>query len=138
MNLRPATEHDVAAVVGLERLLFGADAWSEDVVRSELLGVRRVAVVATDAGLVGYAVTAAVGDVHDLQRLGVHPTGRRRGVARALLDAVAPDGPLLLEVSDRNQAAVAFYTAEGFEEIDRRVRYYRDGSDAVVMRRRGG
>ncbi len=41
---------------------------------------------------------------------------------------------MLLEVSARNGGALAFYAAAGFTEIDRRHRYYRDGSDAVVMR----
>jgi ribosomal-protein-alanine N-acetyltransferase len=43
---------------------------------------------------------------------------------------------MLLEVSAANQAALALYEAAGFEEIDRRRRYYRDGTDAVVMRLR--
>jgi ribosomal-protein-alanine N-acetyltransferase len=30
---------------------------------------------------------------------------------------------------------LAFYAAHGFVEVDRRPRYYRDGSTAVVMRR---
>jgi [ribosomal protein S18]-alanine N-acetyltransferase len=42
---------------------------------------------------------------------------------------------MLLEVSARNTDALAFYAAADFVEIDRRRRYYRDGSDAVVMRR---
>jgi ribosomal-protein-alanine N-acetyltransferase len=42
---------------------------------------------------------------------------------------------MLLEVSERNEAAVAFYTAHGFSRIDVRPRYYRDGSDALVLHR---
>ena len=42
---------------------------------------------------------------------------------------------LLLEVRENNEAAIAFYTGHGFVEIDRRARYYRDGTTAVVMRR---
>ena len=30
---------------------------------------------------------------------------------------------------------MAFYAAHGFTEIDRRPRYYRDGSDALVLQR---
>ena len=41
---------------------------------------------------------------------------------------------MLLEVAAGNEAALAFYAAEGFTEIDRRRRYYRDGTDAVVLR----
>jgi [ribosomal protein S18]-alanine N-acetyltransferase len=42
---------------------------------------------------------------------------------------------LLLEVREHNEAALAFYAGKGFIEIDRRARYYRDGTTAVVMRR---
>ena len=44
------------------------------------------------------------------------------------------DVPWLLEVAATNDAALRLYAAEGFTEIDRRRRYYRDGADAVVMR----
>jgi len=133
--VRAATGDDVAAVHALERLLFGADAWSEQSVREELTGPRRRAVVACDPDVVGYVVTLDVGDVTDLQRVAVHPARQREGMARALLAAVAPDGDLLLEVSAANAPARQFYAAEGFVEIDRRRRYYRDGSDALVLRR---
>jgi ribosomal-protein-alanine N-acetyltransferase len=57
VNLRAAVEGDVAAVVLLERSIFRADAWSEAVVRTELLGEGRCAVVAVSEGdVVGYAV----------------------------------------------------------------------------------
>jgi ribosomal protein S18 acetylase RimI-like enzyme len=42
---------------------------------------------------------------------------------------------MLLEVSAANVGALGFYAAEGFGEIDRRRRYYRDGTDAVVLQR---
>jgi ribosomal protein S18 acetylase RimI-like enzyme len=86
---------------------------------------------------VGYAVTARAGDAVDLQRVAVLPALRRRGLARNLLAALV-DGlaaPVLLEVSELNSRAIALYRAEGFTEIGRRRRYYRDGTDAVVMAR---
>ena len=42
---------------------------------------------------------------------------------------------LLLEVREDNTGALAFYAARGFVEVDRRARYYRDGTTAVVLRR---
>jgi ribosomal-protein-alanine N-acetyltransferase len=133
--LRPATVEDVPAVTALEAETFGADAWSADAVRSELTGERRTAVVACDPGVVGYAVTMTAGDVVDLQRIAVAASYRRQGLARQLLDAVAADSRMLLEVGAGNTAALAFYAGEGFTEIARRRGYYRDGSDAVVMER---
>ena len=39
-----------------------------------------------------------------------------------------------LEVSEKNTAALALYEKSGFREIARRRKYYKDGSDAVVMK----
>ena len=93
-----------------ERLLFGADAWSEEQVREELTGERRQAWVVGEP-VVGYAVTLAAGDVLDLQRIAVHPDHQRQGLARRLLDVAVAAGKaarvdrMLLEVSAANTAA---------------------------------
>ena len=42
---------------------------------------------------------------------------------------------MLLEVSSLNREGLGFYAATGFTQIDVRERYYKDGSDAIVMRR---
>jgi [ribosomal protein S18]-alanine N-acetyltransferase len=142
VTLRPATPADVSALAALERALFGADAWSGASVLAEVEGPGRHAVVAVDGGeVVGYAMTTGSADLVDLQRIGVHPQRQRQGVARTLLDEAFAHARgqgasrMLLEVSAANTAALAFYAAAEFVEIDRRRRYYRDGSDAVVMRR---
>ena len=138
MILRPATVEDVPAVARLEAELFGVDAWSADGVLEELTGDRRTALVADQDGrVVGYVVTLDSGDVVDLQRVAVHPAHRRRGLARELLAAAGTGSRMLLEVASGNEPALAFYAAEGFTEIHRRRRYYRDGADAVVMERPG-
>lgn len=140
--MRPATAEDLPALVSLERQLFAAEAWSEAALRSELDGPGRSATVAVDGDVVvGYAITMLLGDIVDLQRIGVHPDRQRRGTARRLLagtlEAARARGAnrMLLEVSASNRAAVAFYLAQGFSEIDRRPRYYSDGSDALVLSR---
>lgn len=142
MIVRRATPEDVPALAALESELFGVDAWSRAAVREELEGPGRHAVVAaTGEGVVGYAVSRRCQELVDLQRIAVHPAHRRQGVARRLLDAVMARAHeedasrLLLEVSAVNTVALAFYADAGFVAIDRRRRYYRDGSDAVVMRR---
>ena len=139
MTLRPATVDDVPAIAALEAALFGVDAWTEPQVREELTGDGRTAWVVGEP-VVGYVVTWRSGDVVDLQRIAVHPDHQRRGLARTLLDAAVAAGRaeradrMLLEVAAGNRPALAFYAEAGFVEIDRRRRYYRDGSDAVVMR----
>jgi ribosomal-protein-alanine N-acetyltransferase len=150
VTIRPATSADVPPVAALEADLFGPDAWSAEAVAEELTGPARRAVVAVAEGgstsnegrldVVGYAVSRLGGDVADLHRIAVAPHLRRTGLGRALLDevrrAARADGAtrILLEVSAANTTALGFYAAEGFVEIDRRPRYYRDGADALVLR----
>lgn len=138
--IRPATAADLPALTGLEADLFGADAWGLEALAAELVGPGRTVLVAVgEQGPAGYAVLMVHGDAGDLLRLGVRPTERRRGLASALLAAARSRARelgatrLLLEVSAGNQGAAAFYRAHGFTPVDRRPRYYRDGSDAVVL-----
>lgn len=140
MTLRPATPGDALGIATLEEELFGVGGWSLSSVLSELAGVDRCAVVATEhVDLLGYATTMRSGDVVDLHRIGVHPSRQRRGLARSLLAAVVDEARaqgadrMLLEVSSRNLAALALYTKSGFVEIDCRRRYYGDDDDALVL-----
>jgi [ribosomal protein S18]-alanine N-acetyltransferase len=136
--LREASEQDLAAVAGAEEDLFGPDAWAPAVVAAALEG-RTTVLAEADGVLAGYAVLAVAGDVADLERIAVVPGHRRTGLASALLSAARARARargarrLLLEVSEWNRGARAFYAAHGSVELDRRRRYYRDGSDALVL-----
>ncbi|KAL6769488.1 hypothetical protein ACKKBG_A31210 [Auxenochlorella protothecoides x Auxenochlorella symbiontica] len=74
----------------------------------------------------------------DLMMLSVHAAARRRGVATALLRALADRHPrrrrAVLEVAAGNRGARAFYAAQGAVEVGRRRGYYADGGDALVLR----
>lgn len=141
--IRPAAPADIDAVTALEAACQGTDAWSAGMVRDGIEGglpTVRYLVADLDGMVVGYAVASFAGDIAELQRIGVLPAMRRTGVATALLDEVVAQAPgtganrLLLEVRDDNAGALGFYAARGFVEIDRRPRYYRDGTTAVVLR----
>ncbi|MEP9361951.1 ribosomal protein S18-alanine N-acetyltransferase [Nocardioides sp. CN2-186] len=144
MSIRPARADDVLAVAELERANLGADAWSEGLVAEGVLGnlpTIRYLVAEVEGQLVGHAVASIVADIAELQRIAVDPAHRRTGLASLLLDAVigaAREGGadrVLLEVREDNAGALAFYAARDFVEVDRRRKYYRDGTTAVVMRR---
>jgi ribosomal-protein-alanine N-acetyltransferase len=142
VTVRPATADDVDVVAALEAENFGADAWSPGLVADGVTGglpTVRYLVAEVDDVVVGYAVASFVADVAELQRIVVDPGHRRRGLATALLRAVADEGVrehadrVLLEVRETNRVALAFYAAHGFVELARRPRYYRDGTLAVVL-----
>ena len=141
--IRVAEPRDSDAIIALEADCQGADAWSAWLVRDGIEGgLPTVRYLVSEVGgeVVGYAVASYAGDIAELQRIGVTAPMRRAGVATALLDEVVAQAPatganrLLLEVRDDNGAALAFYADRGFVEIDRRPRYYRDGTTAVVLR----
>ena len=142
--IRPATTDDVDAIAGLEWENLGRDAWSRALVEEGVAGELPTIhyLVAEDGDdVVGHAVVSVVADTSELQRIAVDATHRRAGLATSLLEEVVglarDEGAdrLLLEVREDNAGAIAFYVDRGFVEIDRRPRYYRDGSTAVVMRR---
>lgn len=140
--LRPGRDEDLPALAALEQEAFGADAWSATTL-GELVSAagRRLLVAERDGAVVGYALTALAGDFADLLRIAVAVDARRTGLASELVAAAgrasAGDGAdrMLLEVSEANTGAHAFYLRAGFAEIDRRPGYYRDGSAALVMLR---
>jgi ribosomal-protein-alanine N-acetyltransferase len=144
-TIRAATPDDLAAVAALEADNLGVDAWSDNLLAEGLAGrlpTVHYLVAELDGTVVGHAVTSLAGDIAELQRIAVAPAARRTGVASALLEAclalAVSDGAadrMLLEVRADNEGALAFYAARGFVEVDRRPKYYRDGSTAVVMRR---
>lgn len=142
-DVRVATAADAEVVAALEAACQGEDAWSAALVADGVAGdlpTVQYLLAEDDGAAVGYAVASYAGDVAELQRIGVTEAARRTGVASRLLAAVLSHAPstgadrVLLEVRADNRGAIAFYAARGFTEIDRRPRYYRDGTEAVVMR----
>lgn len=137
-------------MIELEAELFGSDAWSPELMVAEVSYPQSYYLVAREHGasqLVGYGgLRAAMRDAlqGDIQTLAVAPEHRKRGVARTLLRALLAEASargvtdVFLEVRADNEAALALYSSEGFEAIDRRVGYYQpDGVDAIVMRLHG-
>ncbi|SFC71567.1 ribosomal-protein-alanine N-acetyltransferase [Nocardioides terrae] len=144
-TVRPATLDDIPAVVLLELDGFPGDAWTADYLRIAAEGgmpTVRLLVAESDGPdrtVVGHAIASIVFEVAELQRIAVGPAYRRRGHAQALLAAVIEQATaegaerLVLEVRETNEPALAFYASAGFVEIDRRPRYYRDGTTGVVL-----
>jgi len=141
VEVRLAGPDDTAAVTALERDALGSDAWPPGLVAEGVAGrvPTTLYLVATDDDVVGYAAVSVVADVAELQRIAVAATHRRTGLASGLLARVEREAlsryadRLLLEVREDNHGACAFYAARGFAEIDRRPRYYADGTTAVIL-----
>ncbi|HYH46937.1 MAG TPA: GNAT family N-acetyltransferase [Thermoanaerobaculia bacterium] len=145
--LRAAVPGDLDRLAELERLCF-PDPWPIHLVGQELRNPGTLILVAEagpeagpQAPVAGYASFRQGGGEAELLRLAVDPAARRRGLARALIDAglvrLRPAGVerCFLEVRPDNEPAIACYLAMGFRYAGRRPGYYRDGTDAMVYAR---
>ena len=143
--IRVATAADADAIVRLEAECLGPDAWSRALVEPGSAARCRPCTTwssRTTTRSSAYAAASIVGRHRRAaaDRRRSRPR-RRRGHATALLRGGGRAGRagradrLLLEVREANDGALAFYAASGFVEVDRRPRYYRDGSTAIVLRR---
>ncbi|MFB4288617.1 ribosomal protein S18-alanine N-acetyltransferase [Nonomuraea sp. ATR24] len=145
MKLRQMTEADLPAVMAIERATFPRDAWSEGMMRGELADqprTRHYVVALVEEQIVGYAGLAVAADQADVQTIAVLDTHRGTGVGGAMLSALLQEAgrrgarEIFLEVREDNPVARGVYTHFGFEEIGTRRRYYEDGTDAIMMRRK--
>ncbi|WP_460861065.1 ribosomal protein S18-alanine N-acetyltransferase [Nocardiopsis coralliicola] len=135
------TAGDVPAVMAMEHDLFGADAWSEAMLRSELAEpTRHYYVAEADGAVVGYAGLRSVPPEGDVQTIAVESGHQGGGVGRALLRRLLQEAldrgatEVFLEVRSDNPRAQDLYRRYGFAEIGLRRKYYTD-ADAIVMRR---
>ncbi len=139
---RSAVQADLPALVALERLCFGEEAYTSLQLRQWLdLGGPLVRVADGSGGLDGYAIGALAHDGSGwLLALGVRPEARGRGLGRALtsavLDALHARGvhEVQLTVTPGNTAARALYAALGFVGDEVHRDYYGPGQHRLVMR----
>lgn len=141
INVLPARQDDLAAIMGLERIGFAAgEQWSERSWLGELLGERRTTLIARAHQPVGVIALQTVDHVADLHRLIVTPRQRRQGVAsdlvRAGVSAVRHLGArsVILEVHYHNEPAIALYQRLGFEQLAARENYYGPGEHALILK----
>ncbi len=139
LTIAPATIRDFRALLNLERICFGEDAWPWIDV---LAAVTFPDAVRFKADWDGLPAGFVIGDRRRTQSLGwiasigVHPEFRRRGIARHLLDCceqglTMPRVRLTLRKS--NLGALSLYRQSGYTEVDVWERYYRNGEDGLVM-----
>ena len=93
----------------------------------------------------GFLLCRTAADEAEILNLGVLPTARRCGIARAMASAFVAQVQVLgvarifLEVASRNTEAQAFYSTLGFKGVGRRRDYYSIGEegfdDALILAR---
>jgi ribosomal-protein-alanine N-acetyltransferase len=142
--LRRMVPADLPAVGMLEQQLFGDEAWSREMLVSELTQLPgRYYLAADDGGVIaGYAgLLTPGGPEADVLTIAVAESRWGEGIGAALLEALLDEAALrgcrevFLEVRVDNERAKRLYKRRGFAEVGIRRGYYQpSGTDALVMR----
>lgn len=145
VEVRPATDADIDALLVLGECCFPEEEWTADGVAEALGRAGCLFQVAAPRGLspVGFFSGWVVVDELEIAQVGVHPEWRGKGIGALLLQ----DGLLhaaergvvaaFLEVRASNLAARALYAAHGFEHLGvRRGYYHHPREDALLLRAR--
>lgn len=140
MTPRPASFEDAAPIAALERRCTTHPWSAESVADSLALPSVRGWVLEDGGAHVGHALASAAGGTGEILLVAVDPAARRRGFGRVLLETAhawwREQGvrTAFLEVRADNVAARALYRNLGWADVGVRPRYYRDGTDAALMR----
>lgn len=139
----PVSPETLDQAATLHALCFPGESWS----RADFAGILEI------AGASGrWAIDVAdprrdpqaflfdmlLGAAGEIVTLGVAPSARRRGAARALLEDLLARArasgvaSLTLEVAEDNVAAFSLYRALGFEQAGTRRAYYRRADQSLV------
>ena len=126
ITIRKATRADEPALTEIDRLTWSEVSHPGPAPKARFFqdsGPEGVLVAELDGAVAGYVVGRnptrfeSTRHVLEVQGIAVHPRFQRRGVARALLDALAEQGArrLTLRVFATNDGARALYESAGFE-----------------------
>jgi ribosomal-protein-alanine N-acetyltransferase len=140
---RPANAFDLAVFASLDKKLFPYSPWSASQYKEEFSSPTRHFFVAIDAeqNIIGYAGVFAPGQAEaDVLTVGVIPTHRGKGIAKALMAMITnwarEQGSIamMLEVKVDNSDAIGLYESLGYSKLNVRKDYFGAGLDALVMR----
>ena len=141
MNIRTAELEDLNEIYNIEKKVFN-DYWSLDLIKSEIIEKKysRVTVLELKKKIIGYIFQRKIYNENHIINLAIDIPYQHKGYGKFLLMKIlekdSNDTNVFLEVKEANLPAVKLYIDLGFEEVDRKERYYSDGSNAIFMLRK--
>lgn len=115
--------------------------WSLEQIRTSISKKGSVVTSALDQNVtVGWCLAQLIAGQAEIYRFGVLPKHRCAGVGTRLLEGILGAfteervTSVNLEVRSSAESALLLYKRFGFEEVGKRTCYYRDGSDALLLK----
>ena len=141
MIIRKANLSDLNLIHQIEKRVF-SDSWSKDSIKQELIKPSNALIIISEINgkVMGYFFAHIFKDEVHILNIAIDVPFQHQGLGKQLLDKIMKkylkEADVFLEVKRTNFPAINLYLAFGFEEIDIRRGYYRDGQDAVIMSRK--
>ena len=141
--IRCMEERDLPLIAELEKLCF-SESWSYSILESGIHSPYDVYYVFEQAeNILGYCNLRVLAGEGEVQRIAVHPSCRRLGLGRKMMDAMVEyairEGAyaISLEVREGNLTARKLYESYGFTaEAVRKAYYHNPTEDALIMWKR--
>lgn len=139
VRIRRANESDLTAVIAIENLSFNTP-WTSGFFTHELYNpVSYFYILEIQDKLAGYVIFWIFKEEAHIANVAVHPEYRRKGYGEQLLNWVVHFcrrkrvETISLEVNEINYTALQLYAKTGFTQVGRRVKYYENRYDALLL-----
>jgi len=136
----PTRSQDLITVYDLLKAVPEAASWTLEGLRRTLESYSACCLTAwKDEAIVGFIAGRRVADEAEILNFAVALPSRRRGVGRALVEALlrvfdkGRVARVFLEVRESNAAAIAFYERLGFRLVGSRADYYQEPREAALV-----
>tara|TARA_Y100001968_G_scaffold193085_1_gene177057 strand:- start:143 stop:598 length:456 start_codon:yes stop_codon:yes gene_type:complete len=136
VHLNSCIELDKKALQGL---------WTKSEWEKELIDPKRICIGVINIetkNILGLCSAWIVIDELHITSIAVDPSQQRKGIGKFLIsDLIKRSSSLLtnqihLEVKEINKPAIAFYKSMGFKIAGNRSNFYKDGSDAIIFKKK--
>ena len=135
MNLNDCVDLDQKSLRGL---------WSKPQWERELTDPKRICLGIIELEtkkLLGFCSSWLVIDELQITSIAIHPIHQRKGLGKFLLSDLIKRSKslqtthIILEVKEKNEPAKAFYKSMGFRMVGNRSNFYKDGRDALILKK---
>ena len=130
---------DLGQIYALEKMIFENEAWTIDMLKTELLCTNNseTLIIEENRVILGYFIYRKLLSEYHILNIGVSPHRQKEGIGGILLKDFLNDleniSTVFLEVKKSNFSAINLYKRNGFKVCGERKKYYKDGSSALLM-----
>ena len=139
-KVRKGILKDFQSLYKIEKDVFDSEHWTLNMIANELAdGIGKATwVIEKSHNILGYCMTRSFGNEVHILNMAIESSSQGKGIGRFLLGYVLEQIPIkssvFLEVKLGNFNAIKLYSSFGFQKINLRDNYYKDGSSALIMR----